>query len=121
MSLFQCDKCGCVENTSCTDGYWWMSYLNISKDQKNIEAAKRAKEELGLSDDEPLGHYCSVCSPISFNGLIHSWHNRFPREYLPKGEWQTDNEGNLEHKITKAKNFEDYLKDTEYLDYWKGH
>lgn len=67
MSLFQCEECGCRENTACC--LFWTSYL---------------------SDDGRA--LCSVCDT-----RIGEWHNRFPRMFLPKDEFKTNGEGNLEH------------------------
>ena len=53
MSLFQCDKCGCVENTALSN-WAWNKY------------EKKNPEEL-----------CSECDPS-----INKWHNQFPKLYL---------------------------------------
>lgn len=67
MSLFQCEECGCRENTA-TCNYW----------NRYSKADKRK--------------ICSVCDPD-----IGKWHSRFPRLMLPKGEFKTNSQGNLEH------------------------
>lgn len=67
MSLFQCEECGCRENTACCD--YWVRY---KKEDKRL--------------------LCSVCDPD-----ISKWHNRFPRMMLPKGQFKTNSVGNLQH------------------------
>lgn len=134
MSLFQCDKCGCVENSACSDGGYMGRWL--IKDLP--EVLKSYREVLGLKPDEPFGNYCCVCNPQWFieectcGKAPHSagckqgdygigpspkpklWHNRFKRIFLPKGEWQTDRQGNLEHRVTKEKDYSKYAKESEY-------
>lgn len=55
---------------------------------------------------------CSACGPASLRGGTPTenagkWHGRFPRVFLPKGEFFTNAVGNLEHKETGS---EDYQK-----------
>lgn len=77
MSLFQCEKCGCIENTALTSGYvGW-----TSKDDWPAEM----RIEKGL---EPGKKYCSAC----FDG---KWHGRFPQEFFPVGTKHTDRYGNI--------------------------
>jgi hypothetical protein len=79
MSLFQCEACGCRENTACC--HYWISY------------SKEDKRSL-----------CSACDPD-----IGEWHGIFPRLILPKGQFKTNFEGNLEHietGITDVSQFE---------------
>lgn len=79
MSLFQCEECGCRENTAVCN-YW-------------VRETKADKRKV-----------CSVCDPD-----IGKWHNLFPRTMLPKGQFKTNSEGNLEHietGITDVSQFE---------------
>jgi len=46
---------------------------------------------------------CSACDP-----RIHEWHGQFDRLYLPKGEFRTNAQGNLEH-IATGKSLSDFL------------
>lgn len=114
MSLFQCDVCGCVENTACSDGGNIMKYL-ITK-EREPEVYESYRQVLGLKENEEFGNYCCVCNPVWFNNKQYGigknpnkkeWHNRFERIFLPKGEWETNPFGNLQHKITGE---EDYYK-----------
>ncbi len=73
MSLFQCTKCGCIENTAVS-----MYHTQIIE-KKPVE--------------------CSACAPNPSMG-VDGWHNKFLRTYLPKGMFITDHEGNLVHKDT---------------------
>ena len=86
MGRFQCEECGCVENTA-TSGYSVRNRPNCT-----IES------ELGKL-------LCSACAhPFYPNGskklFTGGWHNRFGRYYLPKGEWKMDSVGTLRHKVT---------------------
>ena len=80
MSIFQCDQCGCAENTALSDG----GYLG---GRLEPEAAKGR----GL---EPKGHYCSFC----WSG---TWHGKFERKFYPLGTMETDRQGNLKAKEKK--------------------
>lgn len=70
MSLFQCRECGCRENTACCL-FWTSQFANGGR------------------------NLCSACDP-----RINRWHGNFPRMFLPKGEFKTNAQGNLEHKAT---------------------
>lgn len=97
MSLFQCENCGCVENTACswqghsamTDCFDWSGYYDL-KGKK----------------------LCSVCGPDTFADGEPSgsgkWHNRFRRTFLPKGMFKTNREGNLEHVETGETDYTKY-------------
>ena len=86
MSLFQCDKCGCLENTACG---WSHPRFN-----------KR------LTKPENLGkELCAVCAPTEYpNGdktaFKNVWHDRFLRRFFEKGMYITNGEGNLIHRST---------------------
>ena len=81
MSLFQCSKCGVIENTALTQGYLarygWPEQL----------------EKRGLPKD---GIYCSLC----FGG---EWHGRFPREVHPVGTRYTDKHGNITTNLRESR------------------
>jgi len=79
MSLFQCDKCGCVENTACC--HYWINKYYLKK-----------KEIL-----------CSACDP-----KINKWHDKFPRVFLEKDKWKTNKDGNLEHIETGKVDYSNY-------------
>lgn len=113
MSLFQCDNCGCVENTACTGGY----HMKWKDDRMPADVAQSYRKELGLAADEEFGNYCCVCSPVWFTdegeyGLgpipkdkitkedkwgdaLGVWHGKFPREFWKKGTLFTDQQGNV--------------------------
>jgi hypothetical protein len=46
---------------------------------------------------------CSACDPD-----IGKWHGRFPRLFLPKGMFVTNERGNLAHKGTGDENIAAY-------------
>ena len=98
MSLFQCENCGCAENTALAmQGF------------KGIE-------DWFLWDtiEERKGMFlCSACGPIldedgepSGFGL---WHGEFDRVFLPLGEFKTNRDGNLEHIKTKSIDFRKFM------------
>lgn len=117
MSLFQCDKCGCLENTSLTGAYWSKPLL-----EELPEAITSYRATLGLKDGEAWGSYCSVCNPIWYtpegnygvgprpddyhrnpnkykdDGGV--WHDKFERCFFRKGLFHTDENGNLSHVET---------------------
>jgi len=83
MPIFQCQQCGCAENSA----LGW--YNNRNKERLTV------KEHLGKA-------LCSACaprkfpdgSPTKFNG---KWHNSFERTFLPLNLFKTNEEGKLEH------------------------
>lgn len=121
MSLFQCGKCGCMENTASTNAAY-LTELFTKEDQD------KCRQVLGLDKTSELGQYCCVCTPVWFDehgnknfgvnpqpkpgqGL---WHNRFPRIYLPKGEFETAPNGSLRHKQTLETDVKKFAREIEY-------
>lgn len=88
MSLFQCYECGCRENTA-TSNFW-----------TRMEGQWR-----GLPSQPWM--LCSACDPS-----IREWHGHFDRLYLPKGEFITNGQGNLEH-IATGKLCHEYAAETK--------
>lgn len=85
MSLYQCQHCGCMENTAPgmqprTPTEWF--------DWTGIE-------------DRKGKHLCSVCAPTRHSDGTPTdrgeWHGLFDRVFLPLGEFRTNRQGNLEH------------------------
>lgn len=91
MSLFQCENCGCLENTALTERCLEFDYV---QDMYNWDGIKHLK---GKS-------LCSACTPSKLKDGTPSeygkWHDEFPRKYFAKGEYITNREGNMEHSIT---------------------
>jgi hypothetical protein len=104
MSMFQCGKCGCVENTACTsffDGEWTSRF--------------KVPEEDMQYNKLPL---CCICAPEHFKSgepTQHTgeWHNNFSRVFLPLGEYRTNREGNIENIKTGST---DYYKHAIKID-----
>lgn len=98
MSLFQCQHCGCKENTATSnqgcDGFTVDWY-----DWAGIEERKGKK-------------LCSVCAPVKFidgkDTGFGIWHCLFKRVFLPIGMFKTNREGNLEHIETGDTNTSAY-------------
>lgn len=82
MSLFQCEQCGCCENTALSN-YAWRKY-------KGMPAL------------------CSGCDKDESIGAKGQWHGCFEQVFLPLGMFVTDSKGNLAHKETGDTNFRKY-------------
>lgn len=99
MSLFQCGKCGCVDNTATSNfGARW-KWTN--KDETGDMLAKVAGYN---SFEEAPDELCCVCSPIYFNEKggyefnpleRYKWHGQFERQFWPVGTLKTNHEGNI--------------------------
>jgi hypothetical protein len=86
MSLFQCQHCGCKENTALAcQGF--AGFQEQFFDWTGIEDRKGKK-------------LCSACGPTKYSDGAPThygkWHGLFERVYLPMGQYQTDRKGNLE-------------------------
>lgn len=87
MSLFQCQHCGCAENTALA-GQGCQGYIEDAYNWEGIED-RRGKM------------LCSACAPTKYASNTPTrygkWHGQFPRYFLPMGMFKTNKEGNLEH------------------------
>lgn len=95
MSLFQCQVCGCCENTALSSQGckgWFEKLFDWSY----------APERKGLL-------LCSVCAPTHFRDgektKFGVWHNEFEQTFLPMREFHTNSRGNLEHTETGDEDF----------------
>lgn len=97
MSLFQCEVCGCRENTA----YSMQGFKGITEFYDWSYAPER--EGLGL---------CSACGPSSEASGAPSgygrWHGHFERIFLPIGMFKKGRQGNLEHVETGDQNYRAY-------------
>ena len=98
MSLFQCEVCGCVENTACAcRGI--KGYAETFFDWAGFEEKKGKK-------------LCSVCAPTKYKDgkptKFGTWHDNFPRRFLPMGMFKTNSVGNLEHIETGEDDYRKY-------------
>lgn len=113
MSLFQCAKCGCVDNTATTEfGYAaWMCNADW-EESRYLEALKSYKDIIGIPHEKPFEMLCCECCPLWYdekggygigpNPNPYVWHEQFAKRYLPKGMYLTDpNTGNLIHRLTR--------------------
>lgn len=96
MSLFQCENCGCCENTAlASQGF------GILPDCFDWSAMgdKRGKK------------LCSACGPTKYadgkSTKYGKWHGVFEQVFLPMGLFKTARNGNLEHVKTGE---QDYFK-----------
>jgi hypothetical protein len=86
MSLFQCEICGCVENTA-------LSFQGVKPmaDDFDFTGIEDRKNKL----------LCSECAPTKFDDGtltgLGTWHGRFDKKYLPLGMFKTNKSGDLEH------------------------
>jgi len=98
MSLFQCEVCGCVENTA-------LSSQGIKGFAERLFDWKGFEERKGKL-------LCSVCAPTKFTDGTPTeygkWHNKFNRKFLPIGMFKTNKVGNLEHIETGSEDYNKY-------------
>lgn len=102
MSLFQCQHCGCCENTALS----WQGFAGpFSEDFDWTGIEERRGKKL-----------CSACGPTKFKGGASTeagaWHGRFARTFLPLGMFRTARNGNLEHVETRDQDFRKYAVPT---------
>ncbi len=102
MSLYQCENCGCMENTAL-----------------GLYACRNMKDMYNWTGKEHLQgkKLCCVCAPTHYLGgtatKYGKWHNQFSRVFLPKGKFWTNGKGNLEHIETKSERYRDYALEQE--------
>lgn len=98
MSLFQCENCGCCENTA-------LASQGCKGAFEEFFDWSYAPERKGLL-------LCSACAPTHYSDGSQTrygeWHKVFPRVYLPKGVFFTNRMGNLEHKETGSDKYHEY-------------
>ena len=87
MSLYQCYECGCLENTALSN-FW-------------VRMADSEGKWRGVASQPWM--LCSACEP-----RIRKWHGEFDRIFLPKGEFHTNGQGNLEHTATGSTAVRDF-------------
>ena len=99
MSLFQCEVCGCCENTALSM-QGCNGYAATFFDWTGFEDRKGKK-------------LCSACAPTNYKdgrpSKLGVWHGEFPRRYLPMGMFKTAQNGNLEHKETGEQDIAPYV------------
>lgn len=105
MSLFQCENCGCCENTALTNQGYPGGHTADCFDWSYAPEFKGKQ-------------LCSACSPAKYSDGTTSrkggkWHGQFDRVFLPKGEFFTNKRGNLEQSATGS---EDYRPLRIYVD-----
>lgn len=96
MSLFQCENCGCAENTAVSyQGFQHIDMFDWSGCEKNQGKA-----------------LCIVCGPKRLKDGTPtgagSWHGAFSRIFLPLGCFSTNRQGNLQHKSTGDTDYRKY-------------
>ena len=97
MSLFQCELCGCCEDTALSHNGFFRTQVF---DWTGIEDRRGKK-------------LCSACGPMKYvDGYPTEdeghWHQHFDRVFLPKGMFRTAQNGNLEHIENGDQNFRKY-------------
>jgi len=97
MALFQCENCGCRENTA----YANQGFKDWPEDYDWSDIPNR--EGLML---------CSECGPSHYKGGgltgYGIWHGKFEQVFLPMGMFKTNAAGNLEHRETGDTDFMKY-------------
>ena len=98
MSLFQCEHCGCVENTACA--------------LQGVKPLDDGDFDFAGIEDRKNKLLCSACAPDRFmDGSVTTlgrWHGEFKRTYLPMGMFKTNRVGNLEHIETGDEDYRKY-------------
>lgn len=98
MSLFQCENCGCCENTALSA----QGFQGFMRDLFSWEGMEHMKGKL----------LCSACGPSNYRSgkpsKMGSWHGEFERVFLPLGMFKTDDQGNLAHIETGDTNVDKY-------------
>jgi len=100
MSLFQCEICGCCENTA------------LAAQGFKIEFIQRCFDWSGIEDKK--GKFlCSACGPTQYRDgnatEFGKWHGEFERMFLPMGMFKTNRVGNLEHIETGEEDIRKYI------------
>lgn len=94
MSLFQCEVCGCCENTALS----CQGFRDIAECFDWTYAPEREGKRL-----------CSACGPVLYAGQGPTkygvWHGQFSRAFLPMGMFKTNRSGDLEHIETGSTDF----------------
>ena len=98
MSLFQCEHCGCVENTALA----CQGIKGFPEKWFDWEGFEDRKGKL----------LCSVCAPTKHSDGTPTeygkWHGEFKRTFLPMGMFKTNEVGNLEHIETGETDYREY-------------
>lgn len=85
MSLYQCEKCGCIENTALG---WYHC--------RHTDWCKVSAEDKGKA-------LCSECGPKEHSDGTPTeygkWHGRFEKKVYPLDTLYTDKEGNVRRKL----------------------
>jgi hypothetical protein len=97
MSLFQCENCGCAENTALAmQGFKaiadWFDWTGIEDRKGKLLCSACGPTSDADGDDLPYGQ----------------WHDHFDRVFLPLGKFKSNREGNLEHIETGSTDFRKY-------------
>lgn len=100
MSLFQCQWCGRVENTALSS----QGYVGIVQNCFNWTEYEQRK---GLK-------LCSHCGPFMYtNGRYVFRKEELSLIYLPMGQFETDNQGNLFHTESQSTDVMKYRLEPE--------
>lgn len=99
MSLFQCENCGCVENTALSS--------------QGFNGFFEKFFDWGYAPELKGKKLCSACGPVKYSDGDDTeygrWHGVFTREYLPIGMFVTNGAGNLAHKETGDENYKPFI------------
>lgn len=106
MSMFQCEVCGCAENTARGVGVFYI--------QPKIFDWSYAPERKGKK-------VCSACGPSHYSDgspTRHggNWHGKFKRVYYPLGFFKTGPDGNLIHVTAGKVDLSKYVISDDTID-----
>lgn len=101
MGIYQCENCGCAENTA------------LGGSSRKTERIAKLFDWTGI--ESLRGKLlCSVCSPKTYRDgkptKYGEWHNVFERTFLPMDSCFLNSNGDLEHKETGLLEDEIYAK-----------
>lgn len=105
MSLYQCEQCGCKENTAC-GWYHYTEHTDLKYNRRKL---------------------CSACAPTNFSDgtptdFTGEWHGDFQRTFYPKGVMMTNRVGNLDYKPKfKSHPFGSRLFHPEFMYFYIGY
>ena len=90
MSLYQCQKCGCKENTA-----------------KGLYHCRNNPEWFCFDDSDDMNKaLCSFCGPLTYSDgedtKFGKWHGKFDRQFFELDTCYTDTEGNLRIKESEV-------------------
>lgn len=99
MSLFQCEICGCIENTALS----LQGVGTVMSDSFDWTGVEERKGKMLCSE-----HIQKKFKDGNTSGF-GVWHGQFEQRYLPLGKFVRSSDGSLQHKDTGDTEIKKYL------------